>query len=232
MQKIDLKIIEQDFRTREAFNTLRTNVEFSSDELKVISVTSCTPNEGKSYTSFELAKSFALNGKKTLLIDADLRKSVLRSRHQEGGNVTLGLSNVLVGKANVSDAICVTNIKNLAILFSGPFPPNPSELLGNARFEKLIEVVRNGFEVVIIDSPPLGSVIDTVVLSKYCDGVILVIESGSISYKFARQVKEQLTISKCKILGVVLNKVDIGKKAYGYYGGVIIKVISKPHKII
>ena len=84
MQSIELKQEKQDFRTKEAFKTLRTNIEFSGENIKVICVTSCTPNEGKSSVSYELAKSFAQNGKKTILIDADLRKSVMRGRHKKG----------------------------------------------------------------------------------------------------------------------------------------------------
>lgn len=97
MQSIELKMEKQDFRTKEAFKTLRTNIEFSGENIRVICVTSCTPNEGKSSVSYELAKSFAQNGKKTILIDADLRKSVMRGRHKKG-KVRFGLTNYLVGK--------------------------------------------------------------------------------------------------------------------------------------
>lgn len=215
MQSIELNREELDFRSKEAFKTLRTNIEFSGSDVKVIALTSCTPNEGKSDTSFELAESFAQNGKKVLLIDADLRKSVMRQRHRRG-KVRLGLSNYLVGKASMEECMCRTDVRNFDLIFSGPVPPNPSELLDNARFKEMIAKARKNYDMVIIDTPPLGSVIDTAVVSKLCDGVIMVIESAAISYHFARKVKEQLDMTGCKILGVVLNKINMSGK--GYYG--------------
>lgn len=219
MQKIEVNHAEMDFRTKEAFKTLRTNIEFSGSDVRAFCLTSCTPNEGKSNTSFELARSFAENGKKVLLVDADLRKSVMRQRHRKG-KVRFGLSNFLVGRAALNDVICMTDIKNLHMIFSGPVPPNPSELLGNRRFEKLLEEARSNYDIVIVDTPPLGSVIDTAVVAKHCDGAVMVIESGIISRRFARKVKEQLEVTNCKILGVVLNKVAMSSKSYygKYYG--------------
>lgn len=215
MQNIELKQNELDFRTKEAFKTLRTNIEFSGEDVKVVCVTSCTPNEGKSNISFELARSYAQMGKRVLLLDADLRKSVMRQRHKRG-KVRLGLSNYLVGKATFEEVLCCTDVRNLYMAFSGPVPPNPSELLGNSRFVKLIEESREKYDMVIIDTPPLGSVIDTAVVSKCCDGAVIVIASGEVSYRFARKIKEQLTVANCRILGCVLNKVNLSGK--GYYG--------------
>jgi len=215
MQKIELNHEELDFRSREAFRTLRTNIEFSGDDVKVICLTSCTPNEGKSDTSFELARAFAQNGKKVLLIDADLRKSVMRHRHKKG-KVRLGLVNYLVGRASMDDVLCTTDIRNFSMIFCGPVPPNPSELLGNDRFKNMIARAREEYDMIIIDTPPLGSVIDTAVVSKVCDGVVLVVAAGTISYRFVRNVKEQLEVTGCRILGAVLNKVDMSGK--GYYG--------------
>ena len=228
MQRIEVRSEEQDFQTKEAFNTLRTNLEFSGNNVRVICITSCTPNEGKSSVSFEIAKSFAQNGKRTLLVDADLRKSVMRTRHKKG-RVRLGLTNYLAGQAELEDSICATDIKDFFMVFAGPFPPNPSELLGNERFEQLVEKARKVFDMVIIDTPPLGSVIDTAVVSRQCDGAVMVIESGSISYRFARKVKEQLAVTGCRILGCVLNKVNLsGKGYYGkYYGNYYGKYYGK-----
>lgn len=215
MQEIELKASKLNYRSREAFKTLRTNIEFSGDDVKVICITSCTPNEGKSSISFELAKSYAQMGKKVLLLDADLRKSVMRQHHKKG-RVRLGMVNYLAGKATLEEALCTTDVKNLDMMFSGPVPPNPSELLGNKRFQKMIEQARQQYDMVIVDTPPLGSVIDTAVVSKCCDGAVVVIASGSVSYRFVRKVKEQLDVAGCRILGCVLNKVDLSGK--GYYG--------------
>ena len=219
MQSIELKNTELDFRTKEAFKTLRTNIEFSRDNIKVICLTSCTPNEGKSSIAFELSKSYAQMGKKVLLLDGDLRKSVMRQRHKKG-KVRLGLSNYLVGKASFEEVLCITDVKNMDMVFSGPVPPNPSELLGNKRFVNLIEQARGMYDMIIIDTPPVGNVVDTVVVAKHCDGVVFVVESGSISYHFAKKAIDQLKVADCPILGTVLNKVELsGGKYYGKYYG-------------
>lgn len=218
MQQIELKKQELDYKTKEAYKTLRTNVEFSGDNIKVVAVTSCTPNEGKSSIAYELANSFAQNGKKVLLIDADLRKSVLIRKHFKG-KVRFGLVHYLVGKYRFEDVCCETNVKNLYMTFAGPVPPNPSELLGNQRFKTMLEEAKEEYDMVIVDTPPLGSVIDSAIVAKQCDGVMLVIANGEISYRFAQKVKEQLEKSECRILGCILNKVNMSKGGkYGYYG--------------
>ena len=216
MQQIKLKEEKQNFRMKEAFKTLRTNIEFSGTDVKAICVTSCTPGEGKSSISLELAKSFAQNDKKVLLLDADLRKSKMRSKLKSGA-VKMGMTNALAGKAGFQECLCQTNVEGLYMMLSGPVPPNPSELLGNYRFKALIEESKKVFDMIIIDTPPLGSVIDTAIVSKQCDGAVIVISAGEISYHFARKVKEQLEVADCRILGCVLNKVNMISNN-GYYG--------------
>lgn len=219
MQNVELKFETQDYRTKEAFKTLRTNIDLSGDNIKVICVTSCTPGEGKSTVAYDLAKAYAQNGKKTLLIDADLRKSVLRAKNK-GGKIKLGLTNYLAGKATLDESLCVTDIDRMYLIFAGPVPPNPSELLGNNRFAQLIKIARDTFDMIIIDTPPLGSVIDTAVIAKKCDGAVIIVKQKSISRKFAINVKNQLENTGCKILGCVLNQVDLsGSRYYGKYYG-------------
>ena len=220
MQTVNFNAIEKlDFRTKESYKTLRTNLEFSGRDRKVISVTSCTPNEGKTSVSFQLALSVAEGGKRVVLVDADLRKSVLKGRYKTNAS-RYGLSHYLSGQASIADVTCKTNIENFYVIFSGPVPPNPSELLGNDAFRLLLEYLRNEYDYVIVDTPPLGSVIDGAVAAQYCDGTVVVIESGAISYKFAQKVKEQLEKVDCRILGVILNKVNMSGKGYygAYYG--------------
>lgn len=225
MADVVLKNLEKDYRSNEAYKTLRTNIEFSGSDKKAIVFTSCTPNEGKSTVSLFLADSLAEGGKRVLFVDADLRKSVLMGRHKVSGNFK-GLSHFLSGQAEVREIILKTQNPNLYVTFAGVVPPNPSELLGNNRFEAFLNGARKAYDYIIIDAPPLGSVIDAAVVAKNCDASVLVVASQAISYKFARVVKEQLEKADCPILGVVLNKVDMkqnkyyGNKYYSkYYGG-------------
>lgn len=219
MKQIKVNFGEKDYRTEESLKTLRTNIMFSGIENKVIAITSCTPNEGKSTISLSLAKALAEGGKNVLLIDADLRKSILASKIKVNGELK-GLSHFLSGMVDANDMMCRTQIEKLVLVPAGIIPPNPSELLGQKRFEALINSARKIYDYIIIDTPPLGSVIDGAVVAKVCDAAVLVVAAGEISYKYARVVKDQLEKSDCHILGVVLNKVDMKKdKYYGKYYG-------------
>ena len=219
MQEIVLKNITKDYRSNEAYKTLRTNIEFSGADNKVIVLTSCTPDEGKSTVSLNLSISLAESGKRVLFIDADLRKSVLTGRHRVMEEVK-GLSHFLSGQAEVDEVMYKTQEEGLIVMFAGVVPPNPSELLGQKRFEALISSARKVYDYIIIDAPPLGSVIDAAVIARVCDASVLVTAANAVSYKFARTVKEQLEKTGCPILGVVLNKVDMKQNKYyeKYYG--------------
>lgn len=219
MQTVTLKNIAKDYRSNEAYKTLRTNLEFSGSDNKAIVLTSSTPNEGKSTVSIGLALALVESGKRVLFVDADLRKSVLVGRHRVTEELK-GLSHYLSGQADLNDVICRTQEAGLFVIFAGVVPPNPSELLGQKRFAHLIENAKANYDYVIIDAPPLGSVIDAAVISKVCDASVLVVAAKSVSYKFVRTVKEQLEKTGCPILGVVLNKVDMKQnKYYGKYYG-------------
>jgi capsular exopolysaccharide synthesis family protein len=208
---------ELDYKTNEAYKTLRTNISFSGEGIRVIALTSSVPNEGKSAVSFNLATSIAEDGKKVLYIDADIRKSVTIARY--GVDIeTKGLTHYLSGQTELEDVIYETNVDNFSIIFTGQVAPNPSELLGTDRFKTMIALAREEYDYVIIDCPPLGSVIDAAIVAKECDGAIIVIETDNASYKIVQRVKKQLEQSGCKILGAVLNKVEMGGKGYGYYG--------------
>lgn len=209
----------KDYRSNEAYKILRTNLQFCGNENKVIALTSCTPNEGKSNVSFNLAMSLAESGRKVIFLDADLRKSVLLGRYHINRAVK-GMTHYLSGQNPIQEVVYATSIENLHMVFAGPVPPNPAELLGNRFFKELIEVLRKAYDYVVIDTPPLGSVIDSAIIAQESDGAILVVESGIISYKFAQKVKEQLDKSDCAVLGVILNKVNMeDNKYYGRYYG-------------
>lgn len=222
MQEIVLKNMSKDYRSNEAYKSLRTNIEFSGADKKAIVLTSCTPNEGKSTVSLGLAMALEEGGKKVLFIDADLRKSVLVGRHRVSGEIK-GLSHYLSGQAELEQVICRTQEKGLHIIFAGVVPPNPSELLGKDRFAALIENAKKSYDYVIVDAPPLGSVIDAAVIARVCDASVLVVAAHTVSRKFVRTVKEQLERTECPILGVILNKVNMKQnkyygKYYGHYG--------------
>lgn len=211
---------ELDFKTNEAYKRVRTNITFSGEDIRVVAITSSVPNEGKSEVSFHLAASFAEDGKKVLYIDADIRKSVTLARYGVDKE-TKGLSHYLSGQTKELEAVIYeSDIPNLSVIFTGAKAPNPAELLGRPKFTKMIQTLREQFDMIVIDCPPLGSVIDAVLVAKNCDGTILVVESDAISFKVVQNVKRQLDQSGCKILGVVLNKVRAGGKGYyGYYKG-------------
>lgn len=223
MIQVQLKLEQSEWYISEAYKSLRTNIQFCGDDKKVIAVTSCSPGEGKSSVSIQLAVALAESGKRTLLVDADLRKSVLLGRVNTNKQKIQGLTHILTGQASLKEIICSTDVKNCHVIFAGPLPPNPAELLGGKNFEKVLNALRSVYDYIIVDTPPLGSVIDTAAAAEYCDGVIMVIKQGVISYRFAQEVKEQLEKTGCPILGVVLNQVDLQKQGkygkYGKYGG-------------
>ena len=209
MINITLNHVEKlNAKMNEAYKQLRTNIIFCGDDIKTIAMTSCMANEGKSEVSFNLVKSLAETGKRVVLVDADIRKSVLFSRHQPD-KVVNGLSHYLAGLEKLDNILCQTNIKNVYMIFAGKSVPNPSELLSSSKFSAMIASLKKVFDYIIIDCPPLGAV--------------MVIENNRISYKTAQKIKGQLSKSGCRILGAVLNKVDLDKKGYygkysGYYG--------------
>ena len=212
-----------DYFYEEAIKTLRTNLQFSGKHNKVVLLTSVHSSEGKSDISFNLAVELGKAGKKVLLIDADIRKSVYKSRY-EIQEETYGLSQYLSGQVEQIDQIvCKTNYENLYVILAGPYAPNPTEMLGDEQFGQLLKAARQVFEYVIVDTPPLGTVVDAAVIGQYCDGAVLVIESDATSYRACQKVKGQLERSGCKILGAVLNKVSSKGRGlyysrYGRYG--------------
>lgn len=219
MIKLEINLKDNDYYTSEALKTIRTNVLFCGEDVKTIAITSTIPGEGKSSVSFELARSLAEAGKKVIFIDADLRKLAIVGRYKIKQAIK-GFTHYLSGQNVIGEVLQNTNIENLHMIIAGPVPPNPAELLGGKKFKVVIQALRDTYDYVIIDTPPLGSVIDCAIVAKECDGAILVIEDNKISYKFAQKVKEQLEKTGCTILGVVMNKVKVSKDDYykKYYG--------------
>lgn len=171
-------------------------------------------DEGKTVLSLHIGRSLAEIGKRVLVIDADMRKSVMAGRNSNVKNA-MGLSEILTGQAKLQDCIYTTQFDSLHILFSGKYPPNPVELLNGKYFEKVIEAVKGVYDYIIIDTPPLGMVIDAAVVAARCDSAIMVI-GGNVKYTQAQEIVDQLEKSGCNVLGVVLNNAENKKKAYYY----------------
>ncbi len=201
----------------EYYNSIRTNIQFSGRDLKVITLTSAQSGEGKSTTSVNLAISFARAGFRTLLIDADTRNLVMSGTFKSNERYQ-GLTSFLSGNAELSDVICDTNIDNLMIISAGQVPPNPTSLIQNDNFKAMIEIVRGLYDYVIIDTPPLGLVIDAAILAHYSDASLLVVKAGADKRRTVTKLKEQLEQSGSVFLGVILNKYDIHLDKYGSYG--------------
>lgn len=207
MQSTILKLPgANDFFTQEAFKALRTNLQFCGQDIHTVVITSCNENEGKTTITLQLAKSLSELDKRVLVIDADMRKSVMAGRNTSV-EAPVGLSEVLTGLVAVKDCLYTTQCENLSIMFAGKYPPNPVELLGGPYFESLLQEARKVYDYVLIDVPPLGSVIDAAVVAAKCDGTILVISDNQVRYRQAIEVAEQLKKSGSKILGVVRNNI-------------------------
>lgn len=223
---MEMNVIMKDPKTsnyyyEESIKTLRTNIQFSSKQVKTILLTSCYPNEGKSDIAFSLAVEMGKLGKKVLLIDADIRKSAFVHRYHVNEAVK-GLSQYLSGQVGLEDIIYHTNFQNMDIVFAGPEAPNPSELLGDEEFSEMLCQKREDYAYIFIDTPPAANLTDAIVVARNCDAGILVIESEAVSYKATQKVKTQIERSGCHLIGAVLNKVDMKKEKYynsykGYY---------------
>lgn len=206
----------------EALKALRTNLQFAGRNIKCVLITSCFPNEGKSDICFHLAKEFGRMGKKTVLVDADIRKSVMESRYKIETKVE-GLTHYLCGEVDAEAVCCNTNYDNLDVIMSGAHAPNPTELLEDPSLGELMKYLRDTYDYVIVDAPPAVGLSDAAIIGKWCDGALLVVEKGYTSRKVADKVLKQIRQSGCKMLGVVLNKVNLKStrlyKQYGYYYG-------------
>jgi len=201
----------------EAYKKLRSNIQFSGRDMRVIAISSTVPDEGKSTVSVNLAVSLAELGKKVIFIDADLRKNSIAKRYKVSRRV-LGLTHYLSGVNSFDEIVCETNVRNMHMVFAGIIPPNPAELLESVYFRELVKQLRQTYDYVVIDTPPVGAVIDGAIIGKECDGVVMVIGSGDISYKLVERAKEQFETSGSHVIGAVLNKVPSGKSGRGYGG--------------
>lgn len=213
------------FFVREAYKTLRTNVNFAladTEGCKTILVTSAMQSEGKSLTTLNLAISLAQTEAKVLIIDCDLRRPKLN--RLLGASTNVGLSNLLLDPKKLSSPIFKHETLGINVILSGDIPPNPSELLASARMQNLVSTLRSMYDYIIIDTPPVDMVIDPVVLAPLTDGVLFVVKADQSERGAVIHAMEQLDYAKARVLGFVFNGMNsesgsgYGKYRYRKYG--------------
>ena len=224
MNSVELTSLKKhSYTLTESLRALRTNIQFCGDDVKTILFTSAMPDEGKSTVVMDLARSIAEADKRVLVIDTDMRKSLLIGRlraHTEGEEKIYGLSHYLSGQQSMDKVFCSTNVPNLFMVFLGPSVPNPMEILEKEYFSRLIAFARDHFDYVLVDCAPIGAAIDAAVIGRKCDAAVLVVAQGQVSSRMINSVKKQLEVSGVRILGAVMNKVNMKKNSYygKYYG--------------
>src|SRR5690625_2699006 len=201
----------------EAFRTLRTNLQFAGldNPIRSLLVTSAGPGEGKSTVASNLGVAVAQSGGKVIVIGADLRRPQLQNALLVSN--TVGMTTVLTGNMTWQEALQPTEVEGLSVLPSGPIPPNPAELLGSQRMKKLLEEMEQAVDLVIIDAPPIIAVTDAGILSRWSDGVLLVVSAGITPREIAKSAKEQLEQVGARILGDVVNRLSDDSSYYYYY---------------
>ena len=196
METVELRNLnEHSYARKESLRALKTNLQFCGDDVKTIVFTSSLPDEGKSTVVFDLARSLTDSGKSVLLIDSDIRKSVLvgRLRAKTAGKTEIrGLSHYLTGQNKLSDILYSTQVPKLMMIFAGPSVPNPTEILEKKYFDELLEFAKQQFDYILIDSAPIGAAIDAAVIAKKCDGAVLVIGQGEVNSRLIQSVVWQV----------------------------------------
>ncbi|AAS44298.1 MULTISPECIES: CpsD/CapB family tyrosine-protein kinase [Bacillus] len=202
----------------EQYRNIRTNIEFAAVDknLHSLMVTSANPSEGKTTTTANMAVVFAQQGKKVLLIDADMRKPAMHQMFQVDN--IFGLTNVLTHSERLEKCVQTTSVDNLHFLACGPIPPNPAELLGSKSMQELLAQAYSTYDLVIFDLPPILAVTDAQIMANVCDASILVVRSESTDKETAVKAKGLLESAKGKLLGVVLNDREREQGLYYYYG--------------
>lgn len=200
----------------ESFRMLRSNITFMGVDkpIKSLVITSCEPNEGKSTTAINLATAMAMDGKKVILVDADLRRPSVHKMMQIQGNV--GFTNVVTGAISLQDALQETAVHNLFVLAAGPTPPNPPEFLNTRASREALKSIFEAADFVVIDCPPAMIMPDAQVVARVADAVMMVVSIGKASKQAVIRTSETAAKSGANFLGVIMNK--IGAKAGGYYG--------------
>ena len=204
----------------ETYRALRTRISFSSTDehpVKSVMVTSPGPQEGKTITLCNLGIAVAQSQKRVLLIDADMRKPRLHDVFKRKNEV--GLSSYLTGQHSFDDVVQKTDIENLHLVSGGILPPNPSELLSTHKMAEFMEKAKKGFDIVLLDTPPIGILTDAAIISKNVDGAIMIVQSAKTSKKILSHIYQLLTHARARVIGIVFNRVSVTDRDpyYSYY---------------
>lgn len=201
----------------EAYRTLRTNLSFYSldNPLRSLVVTSAAPDEGKSTTVANLAVTMAQSGRKTILVDCDLRRPSLHTLFNLQNNA--GFTNMMLDE-NAAAPLQKTEVDGLWVLTSGPKPPNPADLLGSRQMDRVIETLKGQADLILFDAPPVVAVTDAVVLGTKVDGVLLVVSAGKTRRDHAEKAKQILEKANVRIIGVTLTNAPKDTSLSDYYG--------------
>ena len=214
---------------QESFNTLYTNLTFYGDQARKLMITSSHAHEGKSFISMNLMRTMAENGKRVVLVDADMRRSYIITQYRlrcDQENNMPGLVHLLAGMNPISEVLYQTNIENAYIIPIGREVSNPLPLLNSGRFGELLDYLSQHFDYVLVDAPPVGVVIDAAEIAKSCSGALMTIAYNEVHRSELLEAKRQMEQTGCPILGSVLNGVEMNnltnrkyyyKSHYSYY---------------
>lgn len=218
--------LQPEYQVKEAVNTLCTNLSFAGGDIKKIMITSCHPQEGKSFISMSLLRAFAQLGMRVVLVDADIRASQLQRAYDiriDGESSSAhypGLSRYLAGRCTLEDVLGPTSIPNAWMILAGRTVTNSLPLFSTPRLKSLLNALSEKFDVVLVDAPPVGTIIDAAKIATVCDGTLFIVESGTVSRSQFQRALHQIELTGCALLGTVLNQYD--DRSYGnkyYYSG-------------
>lgn len=209
-----------EYQQAEAMNTLCTNLSLTGGDIRKILITSCRPQEGKSFVAMNLMRAMAALGLKVILVDADIRASILQRTYSidvHSGSHYIGLCGYLSGLCSIEDVIAKTNIDGADMILSGRTVMNSFPLLNSPRLATLLNHLASAYDLVLVDAPPVGTIIDAAKIATQCDRTLFVVESGGITASELKSSSYQIEKMGCPILGYVLNKIDTRNYKKKYY---------------
>ncbi len=212
------KLESMDFQGAEALNSICTNLSFVGRNMKRFLITSCTENEGKSSLVMHIMQNLAQRNKRVVVVDCDLRKSVLLAHFdiKIQGEIT-GLAHYLAGYNTLEDVVYATNIPGAYLIPSGKDIANPMPLLDSEDFSRLMEYLSQAFDVVLLDAPPIGMVVDSAVIGRHCDGTVLVVEHAKRRKRELVEAVKQIRQSGCPVIGCIINRVSVRTRSERKY---------------